>query len=305
MDVTINLIDAIPYLRAYHGQTFVIKAGGDLLGQASWRSGLARDLTAMHRLGIRVVFVHGGGPQLDAALADSGIAVRRVAGRRVTCRDTINLAAPLWSETVAGAWVEAIEQAGEPARAITGTQGSHVEAVRRPPVSLIDENGSEGEVDFGFVGDVVSVDADAIESLLEKGLIPVISPLAMDAQGSVLNVNADTIAAEVAKAVGAAKLILMTRAAGILSDPMDENSALHWADLAELDRLQAEGVLSGGMLPKVDAIRGALQGGVARVHVVDGRRRGALLEEVFTTQGSGTLVVGSSAGTPPELVDPL
>ena len=304
MDVTINLVDAIPYLRAYHGQTFVVKAGGDLLREDAWRAGLARDLTAMHRLGIRVVFVHGGGPQLDAALDAAGIVTERVAGRRITCERTMAIAAPLWASSVAGTWVDAIAHAGEPAQAITGATGNGVCAVRRSPVVVLDDHGVEREVDFGYVGDVVSVDAHAVCDLLDREIIPVISPLARTEQGEVLNVNADTIAAEVAKALGAAKVILMTRAPGILADPDDQNSALHWADLAELDRLHAAGVLSRGMRPKVAAIRTALMGDVPRVHVVDGRRPGALLEEIFTTQGSGTLVVRSSEGAPPELVQP-
>jgi acetylglutamate kinase len=302
MEVKINLLDAIPYLRAYNGQTFVIKAGGDLLMNPVWRDGLARDLTAMHRLGIRVVLVHGGGPQLDAAAHEAGVPIIRVAGRRVTDAATLDIATRVCGDQLARDWVEALGRAGEKAVALGDIEGEHIRARRRPPVLVTDDDGATAMVDFGFVGDIESVDPTGVNSVLDADSIPVISPLATTAQGDNLNVNADTVAAEVAKALGAAKLILMTRTPGILSDPDDELSALHWTDLDELASLESRGRLSGGMRPKVAAIRAALLGGIPRVHVVDGRRPGALLEEVFTTQGSGTLVVRQADTAPPEHV---
>lgn len=300
MEVKIDLLDAIPYLRAYNGQTFVVKAGGDLLLNPLWRDGLARDLTAMHRLGIRVVFVHGGGPQLDAAAEEEGLPIVRVAGRRVTSAAMLALASRVWREEIAVDWIVTFKAAGERAVALAAIDGEHIVARRRPPVEIADDNGVSATVDFGFVGDIQSVNAAGINTLLDADIIPVVSPLATNQSGGLLNVNADTVAAEVAKALGAAKLIVMTRAPGILSDPDDELSALHWTDLQELDELDAAGRLSGGMRPKVAAIRAAILGGIPRVHVVDGRRPGALLEEVFTTQGSGTLVVHKADTAPPE-----
>lgn len=302
MERVISLIDAIPYLRAYAGQRFVVKASGEILQEPSWRDAVARDLAVLHRLGISTILVHGGGPQLDEALAREGRTSTRVAGRRVTTKADLEAAIREWRGTCSSAWISALTAQGERAVGFSGADGGLVQAAKRPPAVVVDDNGDRVQVDFGWVGDVTGVYTDVIEQMLDLPTIPVISPLAIDPNGQLLNVNADTVASEVAVALGAAKLILLTRAPGILSDPNDPLSVLHWADLDMLDELRANGALSGGMRPKVDAIRRALNGGVPRVHVVDGRRPGALLEEVFTTEGSGTLVVDKSDDTPAELL---
>lgn len=300
MERLISLLDAIPYLRAYAGQRFVVKASGELLQDAAWRDGIARDLAVMHRLGIGTVLVHGGGPQLDAALARAGTRSERVAGRRITSQAALDAAVREWRGACNSAWVTAISRQGERAVGLSGADGGLVQAVRRPPAVLTDDDGERVQVDFGRVGDVTQVQPDVLEATLGLPAVPVVSPLALGDDGDLLNVNADTVAAEIATALGAAKLILLTRAPGILSDPEDPDSVLHWADLARLDELARDGALSGGMRPKVAAIRTALDGGVPRVHVVDGRRGGALLEEVFTTEGSGTLVVPEAEEAPAE-----
>ena len=183
----------------------------------------------------------------------------------------------------------------------SGADGVRLTAVRRPPQVAIDDAGERQTVDFGRVGDLVDFQGDLLERVLSAGLIPVVSPLAMSAAGEVLNVNADTVAAKIAAGIGAAKLILLTTAPGILTHPADPSSALHWTDLDGLHALESDGRLTGGMRPKLDAIRLAIRGGVPRVHVIDGRKPGALLEEVFTTEGCGTLVVAQAERCPPEL----
>lgn len=300
MERVIGLLDAIPYLRAYAGQRFVVKASGELLNDPAWREGIARDLAVLHRLGIGTVLVHGGGPQLDAALAREGRESARVAGRRITSESDLNAAIREWRGACSADWVSALARRGERAVGLSGADGGLIRAVRRPPAVLTDDSGERVQVDFGFVGDVTDVATDVIDAALGLPAIPVISPLALGAQGQLLNVNADTVAAEIAVALGAAKLVLLTRAPGILADPADPNSVLHWADLSMLEQLGRDGVLSGGMRPKVAAIRTAIEGGVPRVHIVDGRRAGALLEEVFTTEGSGTLVVSEADEAPAE-----
>jgi len=296
----ISLLDAIPYLRAYAGQRFVVKASGELLQDASWREGIARDLAVLHRLGIGTVLVHGGGPQLDQAMARHGIVTERVAGRRITSQAALSEAIREWRGACNAAWVSALARQGEAAVGLSGADGGLVRAARRPPAVLTDDDGERVQVDFGLVGDVTGVDPAVLEAAMALPAVPVVSPLALGEAGQLLNVNADTVAAEIAIALGAAKLILLTRAPGILADPSDPSSVLHWADLARLDQLAADGALSGGMRPKVAAIRRALDGGVPRVHVVDGRAGGALLEEVFTTDGSGTLVVTEADDMPAE-----
>ena len=300
METTLELLDAIPYVRAYDGQIFVIKTGGELIANPKWREGIARDLAVLHRLGIRVVWVHGGGPQLDAAVEKEGLDNERVAGRRVTSKAMIATAVRIWRGTVSTQCVSALANQGESAVGLSGLDGHLISAQKRPPALVLSDDGERVSVDYGFVGDVQAVSIGVLTAIHSTGSIPVISPLAMGENGQPLNVNADTIAAELAVALGAAKLLLLTRAPGILTDPNDPASVLHWTDLAQLRALGQEGTLTGGMRPKVDAIARCLEGGVPRVHVVDGRRAGALLEEVFTTEGSGTLVVSEANECPAE-----
>ena len=287
----LDLLDAVPYLRAYAGQIFVVKVGGELLLDPTHRDCVARDLAVLHRLGIQTILVHGGGPQLDAALERAGIETERVAGRRITCQAAIDAAVREWRGHCSAQWVTALHAQGESAIGLSGADGGLLQAARRPPVVTTTDSGERVTVDYGFVGDIGEVRAEVLTAVLSTGAIPVISPLARGGQGEILNVNADTVAAQVAVAVGAAKLLLLTSAPGILRQIDDPRSVLHWTDLSELAELELKGALSGGMRPKVAAIRLALQGGVPRVHVVDGRVSGSLLEEVFTTEGSGTLVV--------------
>lgn len=297
----ISLVDAIPYLRAYAAQTFVVKAGGELFAEGRWRDSIAREVAILHRLGISVVLVHGGGPQLDEASARLGLETRMVAGRRVTSAALVEAAVAEWRGRLSLAWVSALQAAGERAVGLSGVDGGLVQAARRPPVTVRDDDGQAREVDYGMVGDVRGVRADVLRAVLALGAIPVVTPLAAAAgTGEVLNVNADTVAAEIAVALGAAKLVLLTRAPGILSDPENPGSVLHWTDLVELAELEAKGALRTGMRPKFAAIRRAIEGGVPRVHVVDGRQAGSLLAEVFTTEGSGTLVVREADEAPPE-----
>jgi len=301
MERPLSLLEAVPFLRAYTGETsatFVVKAGGELLERPQWRDGVARDLAVLRRLGVRVVLVHGGGPQLDAVTERLGLRTERVAGRRITSPDLIAAAVREWRGACSLEWVGALQGQGESAVGLSGVDAKLVVARRRAPVAITDDDGSRQIVDFGEVGDVQAVNVNTLSGLLDLGLIPVVTPLAAGDDGAVLNVNADTVAAEIAVALGAEKLVLLTRAPGIQSDVSDPTSVLHWADLATLDRLDAAGALKGGMRPKVAAVRRALAGGVPKVHVVDGRRAGALLEEVFTTEGCGTLVTAEGGQDP-------
>jgi acetylglutamate kinase len=300
MEHVISLLSAIPYLRAYSGQTFVVKAGGEIVGEPRWRASLARELAVLHRLGIQVVLVHGGGPQLDAAAARAGLSSEVVAGRRVTSPELLQLAVQEWRGSLSTALVGALRAAGERAFGLCGADGDVLVARRRPPAPITADDGARQTVDFGLVGDLTGVNAAVLRQVLALPAIPVLTPLAAGEGEELLNVNADTVAAEVAVALGAAKLVLLTRTPGILTDPGDPRSVLHWTDLVELGELEQQGAIRGGMRPKLSAIRRALHGGVPRVHVVDGRRSGALLEEVFTTEGSGTLVVTEADDVPAE-----
>jgi acetylglutamate kinase len=300
MERQIPLLSAVPYLRAYAGQAFVVKLGGELLDERERLDSIARDVAVLHRLHIRVVVVHGGGPQLDEVTQRLGLPVERVAGRRVTTPAVLDAAKMVFRGRLSLDLVSSMQRQGERAVGLSGADGGLLRAVRRAPSEVEDDGGQRVSVDWGEVGDIVSVDVSIVKAVLDSGAIPVLSPLASDGDGRILNVNADTTAAELAAALRAAKLVLLTRAPGILADLRDPGSLLHWTDLSELAELEKAGAFSGGMRPKIAAIRRALGSGVPRVHVVDGRRDGALLEEVFTTEGCGTLVVTEADEAPAE-----
>jgi acetylglutamate kinase len=300
MERHIELLSAVPYLRAYADQTFVVKIGGELLADAARLATVSRDIAVLHRLRIGVIVVHGGGPQLDAITARLGLDVERIAGRRITSPEVLQAAKMVFRGQLSLDMVSALSRAGERAIGLSGVDARMVLAVRRPHTVVTDDDGTVQNVDFGEVGNIVRVDPSALHSVLAGGAIPVVSPLGTDIEGAVYNVNADTMAAEIAVSVGAAKLILLTRAPGILRDHRDPTSLLHWADLGQLAELESAGAFRAGMRPKVAAVRRALKGGVPRVHVIDGQRDGSLLEEVFTKDGCGTLLVAEAEETPAE-----
>lgn len=241
----------------------VVKAGGALLDDPAQVIACVR---AQRARGEPVVLVHGGGPQLDQAAAAAGIGSERVAGRRITSEALMALAVEQWRGRASVAWVQALAAHGIGAVGLCGVDLGWIMARRRPPVRIRDDDGVEREVDFGLVGDIVSVDPEVVLRLVDLA-VPVVAPLAVGAHGEVLNVNADTVAAEVAVALRAPELVLLTGAPGVLADPADPGSLLPRLDRAGLDALEAAGALRAGMRPKVAAVRRALAGGVARVRV--------------------------------------
>ena len=287
---------AVPYLRLFQGKTFIIKAGGEVVADRERTAALMEQVGILHRLGIRVVVVHGGGGQATELAGRLGLETRFVEGRRVTDAPTREVATMILNGSVNTAIVAVCRRLRVPALGISGVDAGLVHATRRPPVEVE----GEGEVDFGYVGDVESVEAGVLERILEDRFVPVVSPLSADEDGEVLNVNADVIAARLAIDLKAEKLILLTGAPGILEDSSDPSSLVSYTDLKGLDALRRAGALKSGMLPKVTSIRDALAGGVARVHVISHRVRDSLLLEVFTNEGSGTLVVTDTQSLLPE-----
>jgi acetylglutamate kinase len=294
------LRSAIPYLRLYQGKVFVVKAGGDAFGDPQSLAAVVEQVGVLHRVGIKVVLVHGGGGQATELGRSLGVEPRFVAGRRVTCERTREVATMVLNGTVNTAIVACCRRLRVPALGISGVDAGLIRARRRPP-----RPSGEGEVlDYGFVGDVVDVDATVLERILGDGFVPVVSPLSADDEGEVLNVNADVIAARLARELGAEKLVLVTGAPGILEDPENEDSLVSYTDVKGLNRLHESGVIRDGMLPKVDAMKDALYGGVSRVHVISFRVPDGLLLEVFTNEGSGTLVVLDTAELLPAEMQP-
>ncbi len=287
---------AAPYIRLYQGKVFVIKAGGAIFGDAAGTRALVEQISILHHLGIRVVLVHGGGPQLDEMQRSLGIVPRMVRGRRVTDERSIDATTMVLNGLVNTRILAACRELGIAAVGLSGVDAGLVRAARRPPVQVDGET-----VDYGFVGDIASVDAAVIRKELDAGLMPVISPVSADDAGVVLNINADTVAAALGAALGAEKLILGTGAAGILERRDDPRSLVSYTDLAGLERLEKSGSLKGGMLPKASAIVSAIRGGVRRVHVISWSARDSVLAEVFTNAGTGTMIVADvQALTPAE-----
>ncbi len=287
---------AAPYLRLFQGKTFVIKAGGRVVADRRRTSALMEQVGILHRLGIRCVVVHGGGSQATELAGRLGLATRFVEGRRVTDAATRDVATMTLNGTVNTSIVAVCRRLGVPSLGISGVDAGLVHARRRPPVQVK----GEGEVDYGFVGDVTSIDSGVLERILDDRFVPVVSPLSADDSGEVLNVNADVVASRLATEMRAEKLILVTGAPGILADAGDPSSLVSYTDVKGLDGLRAAGALEGGMLPKVTAIEDALAGGVARVHVISFKVPDSLLYEVFTNEGSGTLVVRDTESLLPE-----
>jgi len=277
---------AAPYVRLFKGKVFVIKAGGAVFADAAGTRMLIEQIAILHHLGIRVVLVHGGGPQLDDMQRSLGIEPRMVRGRRVTDERSIDVTTMVLNGSINTRILAACRELGVDAIGVSGVDAGLVRARRRPPVKVDGET-----VDYGFVGDVTSVDASVLVRQLDAGLMPVVSPLSSDDAGCVLNINADTVAARIGAALGAEKLILCTGAPGILEDLADPRSLVSYTDLDGLARLQAGGSFADGMLPKANAIEEAIRGGVHRVHVISYKVPDALLAEVFTNEGTGTLIV--------------
>ncbi len=282
------LRNAAPYIRMFKGKVFVIKASGAVFGDLDSTRGLIEQVAILHQVGIKVVLVHGGGPQLTELSDALGIETRMVQGRRITDEKSIDVATMVLNGLINTRILAICRDLDIDAVGISGVDAGLVRAHRRPPVTL---EGEPETVDFGFVGDIDAVDADVLRKQLDNGLMPVVSPLSADANGVVLNVNADTVAAAIGAELSAEKLILCTGAPGILERLDDPSSVVSFTDLNGLKRLREKGSLSDGMLPKAAAIESAIRGGVRRVHVISYKAQDSVLAEVFTNEGTGTLIV--------------
>jgi acetylglutamate kinase len=290
---------ALPYIRLYRDKVFVLKAGGALVDDASAVREVALQVGLLQEVGIRVVLVHGGGPQTTDLATRLGLETQQIGGRRVTSPETLQVAVMTLNGSINTAILSACRAAGVPAAGVSGMDGGLVNAVVRPPVKR-DVDGRTETVDFGEVGDVVSVDPTLLLRLLEGGFVPIVSPLCADASGRVLNINADTVAAEIARAMKADKLLFLTDTPGLLEDKANPRSLVSYTDVRGLGELESRGCIDAGMAPKVKAAVHALEGGVGRVHLVTWKTPGSLLTEIFTNEGSGTLIVRDTSDLKPE-----
>jgi len=279
---------AAPYIRLYKGKVFVVKAGGAVFGDAALTRALIEQIAILHTLGVRVVMVHGGGPQLTEVSEAMGVPTRMVEGRRVTDEKAIDATSMVLNGLINTRILAICRDLDIDAVGLSGVDAGLVRAHRRPPVPV---KGVAGLVDYGLVGDIDLIDTSVILKHLDNGLMPVISPLSADDRGQLLNINADTVAAAIGAALGAEKLILCTGAPGILEDVADPTSIVSYTDLEGLRKMREAGQIVDGMLPKAKAIEDAIKGGVRRVHVISYSAPDAILSEVFTNEGTGTLVV--------------
>ncbi len=282
-----SLRSAAPYIRMYKGKTFVVKAGGGVFGDAAAVRGLIEQIAILHYFGVRVVFVHGGGPQLTEITEALGVPTRMVQGRRVTDQNAIDATSMVLNGLINTKLLSLCREMNIDAVGVSGVDAGLVRAHKRAPVKL-----DSGEtVDYGFVGDIDLIDTNVLTKLLDNGLMPIVSPLSADENGMLLNINGDTVAAAIGAALDAEKLMLCTGAPGILADVNDPSSIISYTDLAGLKKLRDEKKIVDGMLPKAKAIEDAIRGGVRRVHVMSYKSPEGILAEVFTNEGAGTLIV--------------
>ncbi|MEO5826872.1 MAG: acetylglutamate kinase [Gemmatimonadales bacterium] len=287
-----GLKGALRYVRAYRDHVFVVKLGGDVLGDQHNLDQVAEQLALLWSLSIRIVVVHGGGPQASALSRRLGREPRMIAGRRVTDDEALDVAKMVYRGLLSTSLVAALRSHGVQATGLSGVDADLLTAHRRLPVRVIGDDGVEEVVDYGHVGDIDKVDPRILRTLMDARFVPVVSSLAGDDDGEVYNVNADTVAESLAIALGAQKLIFLTGAPGVLRDRHDPSTLVTFADPDDLAELMASGALAGGMRPKVEACIRAATGGVERTHIVDGRTPDALLMEMFTGAGCGTMIVG-------------
>ncbi|HXF42559.1 MAG TPA: acetylglutamate kinase [Pyrinomonadaceae bacterium] len=293
MDIeTLDLLrEALPYIRRFKGSTFVIKFSGKVTEDRNVLISLSEELALLNQVGIRVCVVHGGGKQLNELAEKLGVAQRVIEGRRITDDDTLELAKMIFRGKINTEILSALRHRGVQAVGLSGIDGGVINAVRRPPRSVIDKHtGEAAVVDFGHVGDVVSVDARLVTLLLENEYMPVISSLAADDEGRVFNINADTIAAELAIGLKAEKLILLSDVNGIYSDPANPNTKIDRITATEARQLIASGQARAGMIPKLENLIRIVESGVVSAHVISGTSRNGILAEVFTDEGLGTMI---------------
>lgn len=279
------LHEALPYIQRFHGSTFVIKYGGHAMVDDTLKESFARDICLLRFVGIRVVLVHGGGPQINQMLDRMGIKSVFRGGLRVTDEETMSVVEMVLAGSVNSDIVGSICNVGGRAMGLSGRDDSFIRAKRMAPVVGKDEQGNPVNIDLGRVGDVERVDPRLLIDLCNSGVVPVIAPIGVDHQGNPLNVNADTAAGEIASALRAAKFVLMTDVEGVLDKDKRHLTSLN---APTVQQLIDNGTISGGMIPKVQCALDAVKNGVEKVHIIDGRKRHALLLEIFTDQGVGT-----------------
>lgn len=273
------LTQALPYIKKYNGKIVVVKYGGNAMVNEQLKLQVMEDIVLLWLIGVKIVLVHGGGPEISELMEKLGKKPVFVDGLRVTDKETVDIVQMVLAGKVNKTLVSLLETKGGMAMGISGMDGSLIEAVMK-------------DKRLGYVGKIVNINIAPITDLLEKGYIPVVSTVGCDRDGNAYNINGDTAAAHIAGALGAERLIMMTDIAGILKDKDDPTTLIPEITVSEAARLQEEGVISGGMIPKVDCCVEAIHKGVDKVIIMDGRVSHSILMEILTDEGAGTMVVG-------------
>ena len=275
------LTQALPNIQRYYGKIVVVKYGGNAMTDPNLKEQVMEDIVLLHLIGVKIVLVHGGGPEINELMARVGKKSEFVDGLRVTDKETVDIVQMVLAGKINKTLVNLLEKKGGKAVGISGLDGRLLEAKMKDPR-------------LGYVGEITSVNIEPITDLLEKGYIPVVSTIAGDTDGNAYNVNGDTAAAHIAGAMNAERLIMMTDIAGILRDKDDPSTLIPEITVNEAYKLYDEGVVSGGMIPKVDCCISAIKMGVQNVVIMDGRIPHSILMELLTAEGAGTMVVGGN-----------
>lgn len=292
-DEKLNLLrEALPYIQKFKGKTFVVKFSGKVTEDRENLASLAEELALLHQVGIRLCVVHGGGKQLNELAEKLGVAQTVINGRRVTNDETLELAKMIFAGKINTEILAALRNHGVEAVGLSGVDGNIVHAARRPPKEVLNrQTGERKAVDFGHVGDVLKINSRLLDVLVEQNYLPVISSLGADDDGQIFNINADTIAAEIAVSLRAEKLVLLSDVAGIYLEPEKPETKISRISVEQIEELIKSGTASGGMIPKLQNITDLLKRGVKSAHIINGTTRNALLSEVFTDSGTGTMIV--------------
>lgn len=287
------LREALPYIQRFKGKTFVVKLSGKVTEDRERLISIAEELALMHQVGIRLCVIHGGGKQLTELASRMGVEQTIIEGRRVTDDETLEMAKMIFAGKINTDILAALRHRGVEAVGLSGVDGNIVHAERRPPKEILNrETGESEQVDFGHVGDILEIDVRLLTVLLDQGYLPVISSLGADAEGTVFNINADTVASEIAIRLETEKLVLLTDVDGIFLRAGDAETKLSRLTVDEAEALIKDGTATGGMVPKLQNIIELLRRGVKSAHIINGNSRNALLAEVFTDEGTGTMILG-------------
>ena len=283
------LVDALPYIQEFYGKTIVIKYGGNAMINSDLKTKVIRDIALMKYVGIKVVLVHGGGPEINEFLNKVGKKTEFISGLRVTDEETIDIAEMVLSGRLNSEIVGLLNLRGVKAVGINGKDAGLIKAQKK--LATVYEGNIEHHVDIGYVGEVVTVDKGLIEHLITQGYVPVVAPIGMGENGESYNINADYVAAEIAGALKAEKLLLLTDVGGIYKNYNEKSSFISTLQMDKASEYIRNGIISGGMIPKVEASLNALNKGTSKTHIIDGRIEHSIILEIFTSHGIGTQVV--------------